>query len=216
MQDYNEYFTEFTAALREAEIGELRPYESFKRFLLLFSLSLEAANAKVLGIDASKIEEKYLFEVKQAIKPEMYAKAFSILVRALTANPGDFLGSYAMSISGSGKRDIGQCYTPDCIAQLVAQCTLQGKPKRKPWVINEPSCGAGALIIAATEQLKKAEYGKKDFYFVANDIDDTSVKMAFIQCTLLDIPVDFYTGDTLKQEYWYRRPTLAYLLNHKL
>ena len=38
--------------------------------------------------------------------------------------------------------------------------------------------------------------------------------MAFIQCTLLDIPVDFYTGDTLTQKYNYRRPTLTYILNH--
>ena len=91
---------------------------------------------------------------------------------------------------------------------------LPKKPKDGPMVISEPACGSGSLIIATTEKLKKLGYGKRDFYFIANDIDDRCVKMAFIQCTLLDIPVDFYTGDTLTQKYNYRRPTLTYILNH--
>ncbi len=214
--DYIKYFNEFTTLLRKAEKKEMSVHDCFSRFLMLFSLSLETANTKVLCLDDSKLEEKYLSEVRLSHAPEMYAKAFSILVNALTSYPGDFLGGYEMSIAGPGKRHVGQCYTPDAISQLLAKCVipLKSPSKSKPIVISEPSCGSGSLIIAATEQLKKLGYGKKDFYFVANDIDDKSVQMAFIQCTLLDIPVEFHTGDTLKQEYWYRRPTLAYILNH--
>ena len=48
---------------------------------------------------------------------------------------------------------------------------------------------------------------------MANDIDDKCAKMAYIQCTLLDIPAVIYTGDTLKMELRYCRPTLSFLIN---
>ena len=137
-----------------------------------------------------------------------------MLVGALTASPGDFLGGYVMTLGGLGKNGMGQNFTPDSVSKLLSELVLPKKPKDGPMVISEPACGSGSLIIATTEKLKKLGYGKRDFYFIANDIDDRCVKMAFIQCTLLDIPVDFRTGDTLKQEYWYRRPTLAYIMNH--
>lgn len=212
MVDYTKYFREFETALRDAEGGTMGAYECFNRFLHLFSISLEVANAKVLNIEHKQLESQYLLEVKKSCKPEFYAKAFGILVDALTVNPGGFLGSYLMTLGG--KNGMGQNFTPNDISKLLSELVLPKKPKDGAMVISEPACGAGSLIIATTERLRKLGYGKKDFYFVANDIDDGCIKMAFIQCTLLDIPVDFYTGDTLKKKYWYRRPTLAYVLNH--
>lgn len=215
MSYYGKYFREFDAALRDAEGGNMGAYECFSRFLLLFSLSLEVANAKLQNRDHGELESQYLTEAKKSRATECYAKAFAVLVGALTASPGDFLGGYVMTLGGLGKNGMGQNFTPDTVSKLLSELVLPKKPKDGPMVISEPACGSGSLIIATTEKLKKLGYGKRDFYFIANDIDDRCVKMAFIQCTLLDIPVDFYTGDTLTHKYNYRRPTLTYILNHK-
>ena len=119
------------------------------------------------------------------------------------------ISNYAANAGKSG----GEFFTPQEVSNLLARIVTVGKTEIRN--VYDPACGSGSLIIATTEKLKKLGYGKRDFYFIANDIDDRCVKMAFIQCTLLDIPVDFYTGDTLTQKYSYRRPTLTYILNHK-
>lgn len=98
MSYYGKYFREFDAALRDAEGGSMGAYECFSRFLLLFSLSLEVANAKLQNRDHGELESQYLSEAKKSRATECYAKAFAVLVGALTASPGDFLGGYVMTL----------------------------------------------------------------------------------------------------------------------
>lgn len=107
MSYYGKYFREFDAALRDAEGGSMGAYECFSRFLLLFSLSLEVANAKLQNRDHGDLESQYLSEVKKSRATECYVKAFAVLVGALTASPGDFLGGYVMTLGGLGKKRYG-------------------------------------------------------------------------------------------------------------
>ena len=138
-----------------------------------------------------------------------------ILTTALSEFRGDFLGEFASYIGNLEKDHKGQCFTPFGLCELIAKIMIPDdfKPQKLPLKIQEPACGGGAIIIATAERLRAVGLSSRDFYFVANDIDEKCAKMTYVQCTLLDIPAVIYTGDTLKMEFRHCRPTLSFLIN---
>lgn len=215
MSVYKKHFAELEKCFVSAENLSMTRGECFLRFLNMLAMSLEQASNRLLGTFDEQLETVYLNEKNASKKPSEYSRALGILTTALLGFRGDFLGEFAGYIGHLEKDRKGQCFTPFGLCELLAKIMIPDdfKPQKLPLVIQEPACGGGAIIIATAERLRAIGLSSRDFYFVANDIDDKCAKMAYIQCTLLDIPAVIYTGDTLKMEFHKCRPTLSFLVN---
>ena len=77
--------------------------------------------------------------------------------------------------------------------------------------LNEPTCGAGTMVIAAAWVMKNngEDYSKK-LLVVAQDIDIRCVWMSYIQLSLYKIPAVVIHGNTLTNEVWAKWYTANY------
>lgn len=215
MSVYKKHFAEFEKCFVAAENSSMSRGECFSRFLNMLAMSLEQANNRFFGSLDEELETAYMREKNTSKNPSEYSRALGILTTALSDFRGDFLGGFASYIGGLEKDHKGQCFTPFELCELLAKIMIPDdfKPQKLPLKIQEPACGGGAIIIATAERLRAVGLSGRDFYFVANDIDEKCAKMTYIQCTLLDIPAVIYTGDTLKMDFRKCRPTLSFLIN---
>ena len=102
----------------------------------------------------------------------------ALLVVALEDNPEqDFLGELYMCL-GLGNDHSGQFFTPYHICEVMSAVTtpteeFQQKIGDRGWVaVCDPTCGAGALLVAfANECRKKGINYQTNVLFVAQDID---------------------------------------------
>lgn len=121
-------------------------------------------------------------------------------------DPKDILGEVYTRLNLANEWN-GQFFTPDTICRLMVemlQLTADIPDEKNNYIkINEPTCGSGAMMIAAAWAMQKegVEYQKHTF-FVAQDIDIRCVWMAYIQCCLYRIPAVVVHGNTLTMEMW--------------
>ena len=70
--------------------------------------------------------------------------------------------------------------------------------RKKGWIgINDPACGAGALLIAARNAMVKRGLPSNGALYVAQDIDRTAALMCYIQLALLGCAGYVIIGDSL-------------------
>lgn len=151
-------------------------------------------------------EQQYMTIVKKYTKQEVdaFADMFSILVMALEDNSEqDFLGELYMCL-GLGSDHAGQFFTPYHLCEFMSAVTtpaeeFQQKIGDRGWVaVCDPTCGAGALLVAfANECRKKGINYQTDVLFVAQDIDYIVGMMCYLQMSLLGMPGYVVIGDTL-------------------
>ena len=150
-------------------------------------------------------EQQYMTIVKKYTKQEVdtFADMFSILVMALEDNSEqDFLGELYMCL-GLGSDHAGQFFTPYHLCEFMSVVTtsaeeFQQKIGDRGWVaVCDPTCGAGALLVAfANECRKKGINYQTDVLFVAQDIDYIVGMMCYLQMSLLGMPGYVVIGDT--------------------
>ncbi len=164
-----------------------------------------------------KVEEEYLACSKRynAEELKVMSEMLGITISALSDGPRDFIGEV---FSGSllMNENHGQFFTPYELSLLLARSiiTEESIPRGRILMISEPSCGAGGMVIAATEVL--AELGVNyaaDVYFEARDIDPICARMAYMQMSALGIAGEVICGNTLTLETSWKWPTAAYVLN---
>lgn len=159
-------------------------------------------------------------EEEQKIFPEM----LTIVTMALEENPEqDFLGSLYHRLELQQEQK-GQFFTPYGICRFMSELqftrrNVEKEAEQKGYIsVNDPACGAGAMLIAFANAIKKRgiNYQEK-VLFVAQDIDHTAAMMCYIQLSLLGCPAVVIIGDTLAKplfhpdnEVWH---TLFYHLN---
>ena len=128
---------------------------------------------------------------------ECFAKMFAWIVMAIDQNQDqDFLGELFMCL-GLGNDAGGQFFTPYCVCRAMAGMTcrdeLKAKIESQGWVsVNDPACGAGALLIALANECRHPALDinyQTSVLFVAQDIDLIAGCMCYIQLSLLDAPV---------------------------
>ena len=151
-------------------------------------------------------EQQYMTIVKKYTKQEVdtFADMFSLLVMALEDDPEqDFLGELYMCL-GLGSDHAGQFFTPYHLCEFMSAVTtpaeeFQQKIGDRGWVaVCDPTCGAGALLVAfANECRKKGINYQTDVLFVAQDIDYIVGMMCYLQMSLLGMPGYVVIGDTL-------------------
>ena len=148
-------------------------------------------------------EKQHMELVRGYTKDEadILARLLSIVVLALDDNPRqDFLGEVFQGL-GLNSHWKGQFFTPDHLCEFMAEITLGGveaEIERKGWIgINDPACGAGALLIGARNVMVQRGLPRTGALFAAQDIDRTAALMCYIQLALLGCAGYVIIGDSL-------------------
>ncbi len=134
---------------------------------------------------------------------EIFGRMLFEVTEEMERNPNqDFLGDLFMSL-GIGNEWKGQFFTPYTVCRAMASTTynaeLERKIKEKGWIsINDPACGAGALLIAfANECLQQKVNFQTSVLFVAQDVDFLAGCMCYIQLSLMGCPGYVVIDDSL-------------------
>ena len=81
--------------------------------------------------------------------------------------------------------------------------------------VSDPASGAAGMIVAYAEYLLEAGYNPSEHMFGSCiDIDPVAADMAFIQLSLLGIPAEVVTGNTLTMKLNRVRYTPVYYINN--
>ena len=81
--------------------------------------------------------------------------------------------------------------------------------------MNEPACGSGGIIIAASQVVEELNYNYAEkLIWVAQDIDLHCVYMCFIQLNLTGVAAIIQHSNSLSVEVFESFYTAAYLLNN--
>lgn len=178
---------------------------------------------------APKREERYLQIIKkyepdmQKLIVDIFAKIYMLLTNQINPQIGfaDYLGELYMRSETSNKHT-GQFFTPYCVSKAIAQVTINETTineyvkNDKILTLNEPTCGAGGMILAAADIL----YNKYNFNYSRNllvecsDIDARCVHMSYLQLGLAGIPAIIYKRNALTMETWERWDTPAYIMQY--
>lgn len=178
----------------------------FNAFLRMASCALAAQTR----------EAEYLEEAKRWTRDELneFGQALGALIDEMQEEPfTDVLGNVHMDNLGTrGQSHGGEFHTPASVCQLMAQMTIRDQldefdrlvAEQGHIKVNEPSCGAGAMILALAGELKQA--GRPDLIprlrVVGIDVNRAACDMFFINTTLWGIPATVVHGNTLSLETW--------------
>lgn len=147
------------------------------------------------------------------------AALFSNLVEAYDENPyRDLMGDTYMRL-GIGNEAGGQFFTPYHVCRLMADSRMaeqdvNDKIDENGYItVLEPSCGAGANVVAACERLCKIGVNYQERMVAwCNDISEVTALMCYIQLSLIGCPAIVTVGDALKEDvrYGLRTPVLMF------
>lgn len=199
MRDYKK---EFLKCLDSIDYGKRR-FTVFQDFLEIASISIE--NAVQMDND---LEQRYFQLIKQYKQPEKFCELLALLSLALTEKPQDFLGEVYMA-ANFGNKNSSQFFTPYHISEFMAEITMSedlNKIIEEQGFITvcEPCCGAGGMLIAASEVLKNRGYNPQQvMLFQGNDIDINCCRMTYLQTSLLGLTGEILHQNTLSLETWH-------------
>lgn len=191
--------------------GRYSRWELWQDFIIMSAISISNL---VDVAHRNKREEMYLSIAKKysekelAVFPEMLAE----VVNGIDVNPDqDFLGELFMALD-LGNEWKGQFFTPydvcRCMAAMSYGDDLKAKIERQGWVsVNDPACGAGALLIAFANECRRSGNDvnfQTSVLFVAQDIDFLAGCMCYIQLSLMGCPGYVVVDDTIV------RPSTSY------
>lgn len=181
----------------------------------------------------AKREEKYLQIMKkhtpdvQKLISEIFTQIYALLSTQMYNGFDDYLGQLYMQSNTSSSK-AGQFFTPYCVSKMMSKCVIDAEQVQehiendKILTMNEPTCGSGGTILAATDILYN-EYHfniSRNLFVECNDIDSRCVHMTYLQLALAGIPAVIYHRNTLTMETWDKWETPAYIMQftrfHKL
>ena len=217
-----DYKKEFRALMDQFAFRYSR-WQVWNDFLSLSAISL--ANV-VPTPEKKRREERYrsIMDGYREEEREIFPQMLGIVVQALSDDPEqDFLGSMYHHLELQQEQK-GQFFTPYHICEFMAEIQFAGDGKERQMEergcisVNDPACGAGAMLIAFANVAKKHGINYQErVLFVAQDIDRTAAMMCYIQMSLLGCPAVVVIGDSLAKpfphpdnEMWH---TLFYYLN---
>lgn len=111
----------------------------------------------------------------------------------------------------------GQFFTPYSVSQAIAKMSITESDLQKQdfLLMNEPACGSGGMIIAASQVVEELKYNYAEkLIWIAQDIDLHCVYMCFIQLTLTGVAAIIRHSNSLSVEVFESFYTAAYLLNN--
>ncbi len=167
--------------------------------------------------------EKRYAELKASFEGEGYdlmTELFARLTAVSVRERGDWLGElyHQLEINSKGA---GQFFTPYSVSRMMAAMTFTKEAVEKLIAekgfvgMQEPTCGAGGMVIAAAEAIESLGYDPKQVLRVhAVDIDRLPVMMTFVQTTLQGVPCFTEQADSLNpsssEQFNYRLPNVHF------
>lgn len=194
---YDHYRREFIRLFRDTARYHHR-HEVFRDFAEMAALAVQNAFLR-----CPDLEKEYL-TIAGRYQPDdvnRMSQLLACLTGALECRPGDFLGQIFMELE-IGSDHMGQFFTPYHVSVLMAQLTagdVLSQLEHKPFItLQEPAVGAGSMVIAFAEVLAEQGINYQDKLFAScMDIDATAAHMCYLQLSLLGIPAEVMTGNTL-------------------
>lgn len=206
--------------LLAANTGAKRMSEVFDNFVEMAALALRNA-VDVRGSEAWEAREgQYLQIADRYSRTELdcFAHALALVTTEMEREPCDVLGRLYMELELGNER-LGQYYTPYDIVQLMAEIQIDSvveQVQREGFAdLYEPTCGAGAFIIALSQAM--LEHGldsQTQLHVTAEDIAPQAVHMIYVHLTLLHIPAVVRRRDILTLEMFDAWPTPAHVLGN--
>ena len=177
-------------------------YEVFRDFVMMAGISVHNAILK-----SEELENEYLRIVDRYTKEDAVRMSHLLgeVVMGLDVYPCDFLGSVFMELE-LGSNQIGQFFTPFEVSKLMAQ-VVHGETidelSNKPFItLSEPACGAGGMVIAfAQTMFEKGLNPQQQLWVNCVDVDPVAAMMTYLQLSLLNIPAEVVTGNTLTMQF---------------
>ena len=180
------------------------PRDIFCDVCRIFCLSLRGA-VTMSHIEKDSIEKEYQTYVGKYGKDGMQKIAilFSYVVEALELRRQDFLGHIQEELNSTVK-SFGQFYTPDSVSTMMARICCEGHKidAGKIVKIGDPSCGAGALLIAGVEGFISAGGRQGDILVCGDDLDSTACNIFYTQASLLGYAAIVTRMDSLSRNVY--------------
>ena len=116
----------------------------------------------------------------------------------------------------------GQFFTPFNVSKMCSKMILTEHSVRpliqqdKIITLNDPCCGSGGMILAATDTLQN-DYGvnyARNCFAHCGDIDIRCVHMTYLQLSLAGVPAVIKHQDALSRKLWSVWYTPAYLFQY--
>ena len=203
--------------------GSRGDWQVWSDFITMSALAISNAFDRE-GETHDEREKQYMGLTRGYTKDELdiLTQLLSVVVLALDDDPRqDFLGEVFQGL-GLNSHWKGQFFTPYHVCEFIAEISIQSveaEIRRRGWIgVNDPACGAGALLIAARNEMVKRGIPRTGALFAAQDIDRTTALMCYIQLALLGCAGYVIIGDSLlnpptgrtllpdpnpEQEVWY-------------
>lgn len=159
-----------------------------------------------MGKEKEDIESEYQTYVEKYGKDgmEKVSILFAYLIEAMELRRQDFLGHVQEELGTTRGKDCGQFYTPDSVATFMARVTASAYDIEDGKIIKicDPSCGAGALLIAGAEALLDKGARQGDLLVYGEDIDPTACNIFYVQATLLGYAARVTRMDSLPRQVY--------------
>lgn len=202
----SQYRKQFLSLLEDLSAYEgWRAYEAMSAFL---TCAYAALSKPTLSTSKqTEREAEYMQVVKRCRKPretmDTICQMFAVVSQALTEETADFIGPVFMETSASDR--MGQFFTPDSVCGLMAEVTLKDAPdaliRQSHIRIDEPACGAGAMILACCRYMKQQGINYQErVSFRLTDLDRDAFMAAYVQLSLAGVPAQVVHGNTLTLE----------------
>lgn len=170
----------------------------------IFCLSFRGVIAS--GKEKDEIEREYQTFLEKYGNDGMQKISIllSYVVQALELRRSDFLGHVQEGINATRGKDAGQFYTPDSVSVMMARMCAMGQEVKPGRIIKigDPSCGAGALLIAGVEALMDVGVRQGDVLVSGEDLDPTACNIFYVQATLLGYAAIVTRMDSLSMQVY--------------
>ena len=179
--------------------GSYSRYEIFSDWVKSCALAMSNACTFIPDDVWTSREKEYMAIANKHGEKAMhrFSEMLAILTMIFEDEMSDVLGQIYME-GEMGSKQTGQFFTPYHISEMCAKIALSNVREGGKYVMNEPSCGGGGMIIATAAALKEAGI---DYQMVmdvtAQDLDWKGVYMCYLQLSLLGISATCIQSDTL-------------------
>lgn len=176
-----------------------RPGQVWSRYLKIVFSILSYGQRETLYLEAIKPHRD-----NQEVL-DLYAEAFGRMVNDYGRGRryADHLGEYHMSLqSVKGAQFSGEYFTPMVVAELIADVSVGVSAPPIPFMMHEPACGSGRMILATAKALEERGYPVSAMQATAWDLSVHCFHMTYINLTLWGIPAKVTHGNTLSAEHY--------------
>ena len=175
--------------------GRYSRWEVWQDFIIMSAISI----ANVLGGPHKEAREReYMNHASRYSSKELevFAQMLAEVAMEMEREPDqDLLGELFMALGLSNEWK-GQFFTPYSVCRAMSGMTygddLKARIEQRGWVaVNDPACGAGALLIAFANECRRPGNDinfQTSVLFVAQDIDFLAGMMCYIQLSLMGCP----------------------------